>query len=91
MVLFAACDDDNATPEFDRPEVIAPSGIIDVENGAKGQSVTFDVTIDPELTGIYEAIGDNLTVVNANGDVDGNTVTINFDAGTTAGAASITL
>lgn len=90
-VLFVACDDDNGGPSFDAPEVDAPSGIINVENGATGQSVNFEVSLDPDVTATYQATGDGVTVTNPSGDVTGATITINFDAGTNPGGASITV
>ena len=90
-VLFVACDDDSSDPTFDRPEVEAPSGIVNVENGATGQSINFEVSLDADLTATYDATGSGVTITNASGDVSGSTITINFDAGTTPGAASITV
>ncbi len=45
-LFLVSCDDDNPQPQFDNPVVTAPSGIINVENGATGLSVTFNVSID---------------------------------------------
>ncbi|MEJ2003629.1 MAG: hypothetical protein P8X57_01405 [Cyclobacteriaceae bacterium] len=90
-MLLISCGDDDGDPMFELPEVTAPSGIINLENGATGQTVTFNVSIDSDLSATYQATGDNVTILNASGNVDGNTVTINFDAGTIPGAASITL
>ncbi len=89
ILAFSACKKDD--PAFDKPNVTAPSGVTALENGAAGQSVNFTVFIDPGLTATYEAAGTGVTVLNGSGNISGSTVTINFDAGTTAGAASITL
>ncbi len=90
FVLFAtSCDDEGSM--FDAPMVSAPSAVANVETGATGQSVVFTVSIDADLTASYQASGTGVTVANASGTVDGSSVTINYDAGTTAGAASITL
>ncbi len=90
-LFFTACDDDDPTTPFAVPVVTTSSGVTTVEAGATGQSVTFNVSIDPELTAAYQATGSGVTVLNGSGSVSGSTVTINYDAGTTAGAASITL
>ncbi len=89
-LFFLGCNDDNEQV-FIAPRVTAPSAVISVENGATGQSATFDISVDPSLTATYQASGVNVTVLNSSGTVSGNTVTINFDAGTTPGAASIKL
>ena len=90
-LFLASCDDENPDPQFDRPEVTAPSGIVNVENGATGLSITFNVSVDSELTATYNASGQGVTISNETGDVDGGNVVVNFDAGTTPGAASVTL
>ena len=89
-LLFSACGDDDDSV-FNAPDVTAPAGVLSVENGATGQSVTFNVSIDPNLTANYTAVGSGVTVLNGSGSVSGSTVTIEFDAGTVAGAAAITL
>lgn len=90
-LVFTACDDDDDNTPFQAPNVSAPSDVQSVANGETGLSVTFNVSIDPELTATYSASGSGVTVANPSGDVSGNSVTINYDAGTTSGAASITL
>lgn len=90
-LVLTGCKDDSTTPSFDRPTVTAPTGVTSVENAATGQSVTFTVSVDDELSATYTAAGAGVTVTNASGDVDGTSLMINFDAGTIAGAASITL
>lgn len=90
-LVFTSCDDDNPAPSFNNPTVTAPTTIVNLASGVTGQSVTFDVTFDSELTASYSATGSNVTISNPSGDVAGGSVTINFDAGTTTGGASITL
>lgn len=89
ILTFSACKKDD--PAFDRPNVTAPSNAFAVENGATNQSVVFTVSIDPALTATYQASGSGVTVLNGSGSVSGSSVTINFNAGQTPGAASITL
>lgn len=89
ILAFSACKKDD--PAFDRPNVTAPSNAFAVENGATNQSVVFTVSIDPALTATYQASGSGVTVLNGSGSVSGSSVTINFNAGQTPGAASITL
>lgn len=89
ILAFSACKKDD--PAFDRPNVTAPSNAFAVENGATNQSVVFTVSIDPALTATYQANGSGVTVLNGSGSVSGSSVTINFNAGQTPGAASITL
>ncbi|NRA51785.1 MAG: hypothetical protein HRU12_21890, partial [Phaeodactylibacter sp.] len=90
-LVFTACDDDSSDSSFSAPNVTAPTGVQDANNGEAGLSVTFNVSFDAELTASYEATGTGVTVTNGSGDVSGSSVTVNYDAGTTAGAASITL
>ncbi len=87
MLFFTACKDET----FNNPEVSGPADVISVENGAQDQSVDFTVSIDPGVTATYSATGTGVTVLNGSGNVEGSTVTINFNAGQTEGAASITL
>ena len=91
-LLIASCDDDDdpETP-FQAPRVTAPSDVQAVDPGQTGLSVTFDVSIDNELTATYQATGSGVTISNASGDVSGSSVTINYDAGTSSGAGSINL
>ncbi|MCB0568608.1 MAG: hypothetical protein KDC66_02540 [Phaeodactylibacter sp.] len=90
-LLFTACDKDDSSPSFDAPKVTAPSGVTTVEASATGQTVSFTVSIDQDLTATYAAVGTGVTISNATGSVSGSTVTINYDAGSSTGAASITL
>lgn len=80
-------DDEDAKPA---PTVTAPAGVISVGNGAEG-TVTFNVTIASGLTATYVATGVNVTLGSASGSVSGASVDIPFTAGTTPGAASVTL
>ena len=91
LIFVSSCKDDDEDPQRDAPSVTAPSAVTDVENGATGLSIDFTVSIDDALTATYSATGSGVTINNPSGDVSGGTVTINFDAGTNAGAASITL
>lgn len=90
-LTFIACDDDGDNNMFSAPNVTAPTDVQAAGNGETGLSVTFTVSVDAGLTASYEATGSNVSVSNPTGDVTGSSVTINYDAGTTAGAASITL
>jgi hypothetical protein len=90
VLIFSSCGDDD-DPIFRAPSVTAPAGVFSVENGATGQSIVFNVSIDPGLTATYQATGTGVTVINGSGAVSGSSVTVNFDAGTIAGAASINL
>ncbi len=92
-VFYTACgnDDDNPTPDAAAPVVTAPAGVISVDNGAAGQSAAFTLTLAAGVTATYTATGTGVTVTNSSGTATAGTITINFDAGTTAGAASITL
>lgn len=90
-MFFTACEDDDNTTPFSAPRVTAPSDVQAVDPGQTGLSVTFDVSIDGALTATYQATGSGVTISNASGDVSGSTVTINYDAGASSGAASITL
>ncbi|MFO7922275.1 MAG: hypothetical protein R6U58_01110, partial [Bacteroidales bacterium] len=87
MLAFTACEDET----YNIPEVSGPADVISVENGVQDQSVDFTVSIDPGLTATYSATGTGVTVLNGSGNIEGSTVTINFNAGQEAGAASITL
>ncbi len=91
LLFTVGCDDDDNDTPFMAPNVTAPSAVQNVQSGETGLSVTFDVSFDSELTATYSATGSGVTISNASGDVSGSTVTINYDAGTTAGAASINL
>lgn len=88
-LFFTACGDDEKL--FDKPTVTAPSNVLSVDFGATGLSVDFSVSIDPDLTATYQATGSGVTVSNPNGSVSGSPVTINYNAGNTAGAAAIIL
>ncbi len=89
---LVSCKED-VEPEvtYNQPSVDTPSGVTNVDFGAKGASVTFEVSVDAGLTATYSATGTGVTVTNGSGSVSGNSVTVNFDAGTASGAAAITL
>ncbi|MCG8329025.1 MAG: hypothetical protein MI974_15130 [Chitinophagales bacterium] len=89
LLVFSACDDDSGS-NFDGPTVTAPS-LTSVAAGTTGESVTFTVSVDADLTATYAATGEGVTITNASGTVDGTSVTINYDAGATEGAGAITL
>lgn len=88
-----SCDTED-TKTYDAPTVaLGNSNGNEFEFGATAQSVSFNVTKDAELTATYEAVKTGgITITNGTELVatDG-VVTVNFDAGTTPGAASITL
>ncbi len=90
-LFFTACDEDDPIVAFDKPVVSAPSNVATIPFGSTDQSVDFTVSIDSELTANYTASGTNVSVLNTTGSVSGNTITINYSAGSSAGAASITL
>jgi hypothetical protein len=90
-LLFSACDNDDPVEVFDKPVVTAPADVQNISFGAKGQSVDFSVSVDAALTATYTAAGVGVTVTNSSGSVNGSTITLNYEAGTNAGAASITL
>lgn len=93
MVVFIACEDDDDEPEptFDAPAVsTTASG--DIANGSTGETATFNVSVDAELTATWSATSTgDITLASTSGDVSGGSVEVTFDAGTNAGAASITL
>ncbi|WP_341224592.1 hypothetical protein [uncultured Arcticibacterium sp.] len=93
-LVFSSCEDDDVPAEavYSVPTVTsASSDATNVDAGTTGSSVTFNVSVDSDLTATYEATGSGVTISNASGTVTGNTVSITFDAGSTAGAASINL
>ncbi len=89
-LFMVSCDPEEVVAP-NAPEITTSSSVTAVEYGAKNSSVTFNVTKDANATATYVATGAGVTVLNGTGSVTGNTITINFDAGSTAGAASITL
>lgn len=90
ITSITSCDEDDDPVTFTAPSVSAPSGIIDLGVGESG-SVTFNVSVDAELTATYSAVGENVSVANSSGDVSGSSVSLDFTAGTDPGPASITL
>ncbi|AWV97629.1 hypothetical protein [Arcticibacterium luteifluviistationis] len=92
--IFSSCEKDEDVPAavYTEPQVTASSSeATDIEFGATGSTVTFNVSVDSDLTATYAATGNGVTVSNATGSVTGNTVEITFDAGAAAGAASVNL
>ncbi len=91
-LTMSSCDKED-TPEvvYNEPVVTTSATPTNVEFGAKGATVTFNVEVDSDLTATYQATGTGVTVSNATGAVSGGTVTVTFDAGAAAGAASVTL
>ena len=87
-LVFAACGDDTM---LDGPSVTGPADVATVTAGSTGNTVDFTVSLATDLTATYAASGNNVTISNTSGDVDGSTVTITYDAGSVVGAASITL
>lgn len=94
MLAFTwACDDEDPVV-FDAPTVaVNSSNGTQFGNGATAQSVSFNVSFDERVTATYTATKTGgITITNASTLSAANgVVTVNFDAGTTAGAASITL
>lgn len=93
-LFIVSCGDDEGTvaPSFDAPTVTIGATSSDVEFGATGQSVTFTVSVDADLTATWAASAGNanVTVTTASGDVSGTSVVVSFDAAA-AGLTSITL
>jgi hypothetical protein len=89
LFFLYSCNDDSEEAK-PAPTVTAPSNIISVGNGAVG-TAAFTVSVASGLTAAYVATGSNVTLGSASGSVSGATVEIPFTAGTTAGAASVTL
>lgn len=92
ITSFVACDDEDPKV-YEEPTVTVASGATSVENGATGLSVTFNVTVAEGLTATYSATKTGgITLTNASNLTNNNgVVTVTYDAGTTPGAASITL
>jgi hypothetical protein len=92
MFIFSSCKED-VVPEvvYNEPQVASAAQATNVDFGAKGASVSFSVSVDASLTATYQATGAGVTVSNSSGSVSGDVVTITFDAGPAAGAASINL
>lgn len=88
-VFLSSCEEDAVI--YAETTVSSASASGNVDFGAKAQSVTFNVKVDPALTATYAATGTNVTISNPSGTVSGGTVVVNFDAGTSAGAGSIVL
>lgn len=92
MVVFnISCDEEEEVEIFTAPTVTAPSAVINAKNAEQGLSANFTVSFDSRLTATYAATGSGVAVTNGTGSVSGGTVTINFNAGTTPGAAAINL
>ncbi len=91
FVSVSSCKkDETPAPTYTNPTVVAPTSITETMVGETG-SVTFTVSVDSKLTATYAATGTNVTITNPSGDVSGTSVKIDYTAGTTAGAASISL
>lgn len=91
VFLLSSCEEDAPEVVYNEPDVTTSTTPTNVDFGATGGSVTFNVSVDSDLTATYSAVGSNVTVTNPSGSVSGNTITINFDAGSASGAAAITL
>ncbi|MFT6202978.1 MAG: hypothetical protein ACI9V1_000075 [Spirosomataceae bacterium] len=85
---FLSCEKEEV---FTAPSVTLGTLSTEVPFAAKDQTVTFNVAKDPNVSANYITTATGVTVKNPSGTIVGNTVSINFDAGTTAGAGSITL
>ncbi len=90
IVFNISCKEDEVVT-FTAPSVTAPTAVTNVKSGQQGASVDFTVSFDSRLTATYTATGTGVTVTNGTGSVSGGVVKINFNAGTTAGAAAINL
>jgi hypothetical protein len=87
IITFTACGDDEGSTATN-PSVSCDSGITEVLADAEG-TVTFTVAdADGES---YSATGSGVTVSNGSGTVSGTSVEIAYTAGSTEGAASVTL
>lgn len=85
---FLSCEKDEV---FVAPSVSTSTPTATIPFAATGQTVSFTVTKDPNVTATYTATGTGVTVTNPSGPVTGNAVEITYSAGNTAGAGSITL
>lgn len=94
MLAFTwSCDDEDPVV-YDAPTVtVGASNGTQFGNGATAQSVSFNVSSDERLTATFAASKTGgITITNGSAlSASSGVVTVNFDAGTTAGAASITL
>lgn len=88
LVIFTSCEEEVV---YRSPSVTTTASPVNLPFGSVNQKVNFTVSVDPALTATYTTTTTNATVQNASGSVSGGTVELTFDAGTTAGAASITL
>jgi hypothetical protein len=85
---FLSCEKEAV---FTVPSVTLSTPTAEVPFAAKDQTVTFNVAKDLNVSANYITTATGVTVKNPSGTVVGNTVEINYDAGNTAGAGSITL
>lgn len=85
--VYSCKDEDDPIPA---PSVMAPSGIINVENEGAG-TATFSVSVASGVSATWTATGVNVTVSETSGTVSGSSVEIPFTAGTTAGAGAVSL
>ncbi len=88
-VFLSSCEEEVIIYAETTVSPASASGNVDF--GAKAQSVTFNVSVDPALTATYSATGTNVTISNPSGTVSGSSVVINFNAGSAAGGGSIVL
>jgi hypothetical protein len=88
MYFISSCS--NSSDPIPAPTVTAPSGIIDVENGASG-TATFSVSVGGGGTASWSATGVNVAVGTTSGTVSGSSVEVTFTAGTTSGAGAVVL
>ena len=87
LVFLSSCKKDEVV--YANTTVSAPTAITSVTAGQTGK-VTFNVTIDPNVTATYSAVGTNVTVTNATGSISGSTLDVNFTT-TNDGVGSIAL
>ena len=90
-MVMVSCSEDEDPVVLTAPSVSVASAPSAVENGSTGNTATFTITVDASLTINESAISVTTSgdLSNATSALDGSTVTVTFDAGTTAGAASV--
>jgi hypothetical protein len=75
LVFLSACKKEEVV--YAVTTVSAPSAITSVTAGQSGK-VTFNVTLDPNVTATYSAVGTNVTVSNPTGSISASTLELNF-------------
>jgi hypothetical protein len=75
LVFLSSCKKEEVV--YAITTVSAPTAIASVTAGSAGK-VTFNVSLDPNVTATYSAVGTNVTVSNATGSISGSTLDVNF-------------